>query len=377
MTVGQQLQQARLARNLSLGDVTKETKIQPWILEAFEADRVPENMSPIYVKGFLSTYARFLRLSPQALVAQLPQAAPEPEPQKELPPIPVQRRAVKPEPVVVEEVVQPVAVQAQPVKKVQIQVPQIQLPQIRLPQVQMRLPKLPEMPKIHVSLDVPRDFIRRFGSKIALGVACLAVVIVNPLRWVQKFSLPKFGMPRIASVAPAEKPPAAKHETTKKVARADSTAETASAKNASKSELSQSTSAAEAEVASKSVAVDSAAATSAPQAKLASVAPIADPLKPPAPPAPVLVQTKPLELDVTASRTTWVQVRADGKLVTQQRLQRGAKEHWMAKKQFELIVAKPSQVELTLNGQSISSFLIAHKGRVIINHRGISQLPDE
>jgi hypothetical protein len=71
-----------------------------------------------------------------------------------------------------------------------------------------------------------------------------------------------------------------------------------------------------------------------------------------------------------------VQVRADGKLLTQQRLQRGANERWMAKKQFELIIAKPSQVELTLNGQPISPFLLANRGRLLITHQGITRLPE-
>ena len=71
MTLGARLQQARKARKLSLADVTRQTKIQGWVLETLEADRVPEQMSPIYVKGFLSTYARFLHLDPAPLLAEL------------------------------------------------------------------------------------------------------------------------------------------------------------------------------------------------------------------------------------------------------------------------------------------------------------------
>jgi len=84
-----------------------------------------------------------------------------------------------------------------------------------------------------------------------------------------------------------------------------------------------------------------------------------------------------LELQVSATRTTWIQVRADGKLLTQQRLPRGSNERWTAKKQFELIVAKPSQVELVLNGQAISPLAIAHQGRLLITHHGVTKLPED
>jgi hypothetical protein len=90
-----------------------------------------------------------------------------------------------------------------------------------------------------------------------------------------------------------------------------------------------------------------------------------------------VLATQPLELHMSAHRTTWIEVRADGKLLTQQRLPRGSNERWTAKKQFELIVAKPSEVELVLNGQPISPLAIAHRGRLLITHHGVTKLPDE
>jgi hypothetical protein len=110
--------------------------------------------------------------------------------------------------------------------------------------------------------------------------------------------------------------------------------------------------------------------------KLASVT-STESAKPPELPTLTMLATQPLELQVSAHRTTWIQVRADGKLLTQQRLERGAKEQWTAKKRFELIVAKPSQVELVLNGQPISPLAIAHQGRLLITHHGVTKLPDE
>ena len=47
MNIGSQLQEARRERKLSLPDVTRETKIQPWVLEALESDRLQELMSPV------------------------------------------------------------------------------------------------------------------------------------------------------------------------------------------------------------------------------------------------------------------------------------------------------------------------------------------
>ena len=69
--VGQQLRQVRQDRRISLADVTTATKIQPWVLEALEADRLHLSMSPVYAKSFLVLYAKFLRLDPQPLIAQL------------------------------------------------------------------------------------------------------------------------------------------------------------------------------------------------------------------------------------------------------------------------------------------------------------------
>ena len=255
MSVGTQLQQARRERKLSLGEVTQHTKIQPWVLEALEADRLHEMMSPVYVKGFLSTYARFLRLEPEPLLAQLPWPKPEFEEQESL---------------------------AAPAPKIPSAI---------------TLPRLPR---------IPLPLLRRLGVVAAAAAAVMALVAVNPLRWLPKITLPAMRAPKLASVTPVK-------ETAKP-----------------------------------------------PPLATVSVAP-----------------ANALELGITAHSTTWIQVRADGKLLTQQRLLRGANERWMAKKSLELIIAKPSQVELTLNGQSISPFAIAHGGRLRITHQGVSHLPDQ
>lgn len=71
LTVGEQLKAARTAQRLNLRDISNVTKIQPWVLETLERDELPKTMSPIYVKGFVTTYAKCLRLDPHALIEQL------------------------------------------------------------------------------------------------------------------------------------------------------------------------------------------------------------------------------------------------------------------------------------------------------------------
>ena len=222
MTVGSQLRDARNGRKLKIADVSKETKIQPWVLEALESDRLQELMSPVYVKGFLTTYAEFLRLPPEPRLAQFTW---QPEADTEQ---------------------------------------------------SATTPVLPPM-----TIHIPWPLLRRVGA-LALGCGLMAgVVILNPLRWLPKIAIPTLRLPTLASVTPVRQ----------------------------------------------------------------------EPIKP-TPPPPVTVRpVQPLELEVTAHRATWVRVRADGKLLTQQRLQRGANERWTAKKRLELVIAQPAQVDLTLNGQ--------------------------
>ena len=248
MTVGAQLRYARSERKLTLSEVTKGTKIQPWVLEALEADRLQEMMSPIYVKGFLATYAKFLHLDADALIARL--AWPKPEPAQE-----TASQAATPAP---------------------------------------------------VEFQLPLPLLRRMGIAVALTAAIALVITLHPLRWLPHLALSKSRGP-----------------------------------------------------------------------KLASVSVVSELTKPLSLPTLSVLATQPLELSMTAHQTTWVQVRADGKLLIQQRLQRGANERWSAKKQFQVVVSKPSQVDLTLNGQPITPFVLTNHGRLLITHRGVTQLPDD
>lgn len=237
-SVGAQLQAARTEQRLALKDVAQVTKIQPWVLEALERDTLHQTMSPVYVKGFLGTYARCLGLEPDPLVQRLYQPT-EPEPAAEL--------AAKPA----------------------------------------------------VAVEVPWYLIRRLGMAAASLLIVVAAVRLNPLR-------------KLSVAAPRQE-------------------------------------------ASLTV-------TAGPKAVRAESLTI--PL------------SQPLELKAIARRPTWISVEGDGRLLTQRELAAGAQETWKAKRQFKVVVAKPFHVDVLLNGQSISPLLLAHQGRVLIQHRSVSALPN-
>ena len=81
--VGQALREARLERGIELSEVERATKIRIKFLEAMEEDRWEELPAPVYARGFLQTYARFLGLDDLALVDEYErtvEAAREPRP---------------------------------------------------------------------------------------------------------------------------------------------------------------------------------------------------------------------------------------------------------------------------------------------------------
>lgn len=66
-TVGAQLRAAREALGLSHRDMAEITKIQVPYLECLEADRFEELPAEVFVRGFLRSYARELRLDEESL----------------------------------------------------------------------------------------------------------------------------------------------------------------------------------------------------------------------------------------------------------------------------------------------------------------------
>jgi len=72
-SVGQQLRTARLARGLSLEQVSKETHIKPHYLEALEADELEKLPSRFQARGFVRVYSSLLGLDSEVLLRQFDQ----------------------------------------------------------------------------------------------------------------------------------------------------------------------------------------------------------------------------------------------------------------------------------------------------------------
>lgn len=67
--IGAQLKKIRLEKGLSLEEVQKKTKIHLNILQAIEEDNYI-NLNPVYVKGFLKIYCKFLGVDYNSLLSQ-------------------------------------------------------------------------------------------------------------------------------------------------------------------------------------------------------------------------------------------------------------------------------------------------------------------
>jgi cytoskeleton protein RodZ len=76
--VGHRLREARQDRGLSLGDVERQTRIPSQYLQAMEADQFGIIPAPVYARGFLRNYARFLGLDENELLAGLALGDPQP-----------------------------------------------------------------------------------------------------------------------------------------------------------------------------------------------------------------------------------------------------------------------------------------------------------
>jgi cytoskeletal protein RodZ len=70
-TVAQQLREAREARELTVHQVAEATKIRTDHIEALEEGNYDVFPAPVYIRGFVRTYAAHLRLDVPAVVGQL------------------------------------------------------------------------------------------------------------------------------------------------------------------------------------------------------------------------------------------------------------------------------------------------------------------
>lgn len=88
-TTGAQLKQVRLQKGISLEDASKKTRIHLNVLKALEEDSLV-NLSPVYLKGFLKIYCKFLGVDSRDLAPEARGAvvgAPEPAERKTKQPV--------------------------------------------------------------------------------------------------------------------------------------------------------------------------------------------------------------------------------------------------------------------------------------------------
>jgi cytoskeletal protein RodZ len=74
--LGDEFRSAREARGLTLSDVAEQIHIRSVYLNAIENEDWQSIGAPVYVRGFIRTYARFLALESEAAVAQFNQTIP-------------------------------------------------------------------------------------------------------------------------------------------------------------------------------------------------------------------------------------------------------------------------------------------------------------
>jgi len=77
-SIGQKLREARMRAGIPLEEASERTKIKVRVLEALEAgafDQVPGG--DVYVRNFLRSYARFLKIDADGLVAEFDAARPQ------------------------------------------------------------------------------------------------------------------------------------------------------------------------------------------------------------------------------------------------------------------------------------------------------------
>jgi hypothetical protein len=67
--MGAYLRAARLARRVSIDRAAEETRIRPDFLKRMESDEF-DYLAPAYVRGFLRSYAKYLRIDPEPLIVE-------------------------------------------------------------------------------------------------------------------------------------------------------------------------------------------------------------------------------------------------------------------------------------------------------------------
>ncbi|MAK76094.1 MAG: hypothetical protein CMH68_02820, partial [Nisaea sp.] len=82
--LGADLQRARLARGLSLADVSANLRLRAAYLQAIENDRREALPGPVYANGYVRSYAAYLGMDPDAAVRRFKKEAGDPRARPEL-----------------------------------------------------------------------------------------------------------------------------------------------------------------------------------------------------------------------------------------------------------------------------------------------------
>jgi cytoskeleton protein RodZ len=70
-TIGERLEEARKRKGISVREAAETTKIRGDYLQKFEANSFDLDLPPLYIRGFMRAYARFLDLDPERIVSEL------------------------------------------------------------------------------------------------------------------------------------------------------------------------------------------------------------------------------------------------------------------------------------------------------------------
>lgn len=69
-TLGERLEEARKRKGLSIREAAESTKIRGDYLQKFEANSFDFDLPPLYIRGFLRTYAKYLEFDPVRVLSE-------------------------------------------------------------------------------------------------------------------------------------------------------------------------------------------------------------------------------------------------------------------------------------------------------------------
>ena len=70
-TIGERLEEARKRKGISVREAAELTKIRGDYLQKFESNTFDIGLPPLYVRGFIRTYAKFLELDPERIIGDV------------------------------------------------------------------------------------------------------------------------------------------------------------------------------------------------------------------------------------------------------------------------------------------------------------------